>query len=209
MAGPAEAASTSFASSGAGVAAGIGGGLLSSLAGAGLSFGLNAKAASKSWDRQKNLMTRGPSYIAQGLEAAGINRILAAGSIGTSFGKAAQAAGTSVQAADVSRSGALAAQIGQIKASTAAQLATADNQRAQARITAAGQSAADWNNIFNQTDIGKALLKTDRINRALPQNMGAMGARGLYDMFQGNEMSPGGKRWPIRIYDPKKPKGTK
>lgn len=41
-------------------------------------YGLNAMAASKAWDRQKNLMTRGPGYEMQGLRAAGLNPILAA-----------------------------------------------------------------------------------------------------------------------------------
>lgn len=55
------------------------------------SFGLNKMAASQSWDRQKNLMTRGPTYVMSGLRKAGLNPILAAGNLGTSA-RAPQAA---------------------------------------------------------------------------------------------------------------------
>lgn len=48
---------------------------------------LNARAASKSWDKQKDWATRGPSYVMQGLRRAGINPILAAGG-GISVGAA-------------------------------------------------------------------------------------------------------------------------
>lgn len=183
MGGPAEAAST-FASSGAGVAAGIGGGLLSSLAGAGLSYGLNAAAASKSWDRQKNLMTRGPSYIAEGLEAAGINRILAAGSIGTSFGKAAQAAGTSVQSPDISKSGMIGAQLGALKANTAAALATAANQTANANITTAGQAEAESTAAFWRTEEGRRTIRNRHMKEGVPDTLTQGAFRGLYSGYQ-------------------------
>ena len=43
-----------------------------------VSYGLNARAASKAWDRQKDWATRGPGYMMTGLRNAGLNPILAA-----------------------------------------------------------------------------------------------------------------------------------
>lgn len=58
------------------------------------SYGMNAIAASKAWDRYKNSITRGPTYTAIGLEDAGINRILAAGGgIGAQVGQGMLARG--------------------------------------------------------------------------------------------------------------------
>lgn len=88
MAEPVSAGSAFASSLGGGL-----GGIAASGIGSLIGFGLNAAAASKSWDRQKNLMTRGPSYVREGLIAAGINPILAAGSIGPGSAKAPQASG--------------------------------------------------------------------------------------------------------------------
>lgn len=73
--------------------ASAGGGFASSAAGVGAQALINAAAASKAWDRQKNLLTRGATYQRINLLAAGINPILAAGSIGPGTARVPQASG--------------------------------------------------------------------------------------------------------------------
>lgn len=41
-----------------------------------IGYGISAKLASTAWDKQKNLLTRGPTYARIGLEKAGYNPIL-------------------------------------------------------------------------------------------------------------------------------------
>ncbi|AXL15598.1 DNA pilot protein [Microviridae sp.] len=74
----------------AGFWTGAGGGLVGGglgLIGQGISAGISQANASKSWDRQKNLITRGPTYQMTGLRAAGLNPILAVKNIGNVSGQ--------------------------------------------------------------------------------------------------------------------------
>lgn len=61
---------------------GAGGGIIGGLAGligTGLTTGLSVAESRRAWDKQKDWATRGPTYQMQGLRAAGLNPILAAG----------------------------------------------------------------------------------------------------------------------------------
>lgn len=51
-------------------------------------FGQSQVTASKAWDRYKDSVTRGPTWMAKGLEDAGINRILAGGGFGAGMNSA-------------------------------------------------------------------------------------------------------------------------
>ncbi len=57
-----------------------------------IAYGIGEAQANTAWDRMKNLLTRGPLYRQQGLEKAGLNRILAAGG-----GVGATTAGSTIQ----------------------------------------------------------------------------------------------------------------
>ncbi len=180
---------------GIGAAGGIVGGLLNT----GVSAGINAAAASKAHDRQKNMMTRGPTYIMQGLRDAGINPILAAGSggLGGSAAKISQA--HAARGADTATQGALVgSQIRLQDAATAKAVAEKD-------IIVAGQPAANWNAKFNSTPEGERLLEMDRVNRALPQTIGAGAARGVYQLWgkSQRDFAPNSGRWPSRITPPR------
>lgn len=80
-----------------------------------ISHGLNARAASTAWDRQKNLLTRGPGLAMQGLRDAGINPILAANSVGQLMGGArapSSSSGTGSSVASIADAGGKLSKVG-------------------------------------------------------------------------------------------------
>ncbi len=164
----------------------------------GISAGINAAAASKAHDRQKNMMTRGPTYMMQGLRDAGINPILAAGSAGLGGSAAKISQAHAARGSDSIMQGALAGSTIRLQeAGTAKALAERD-------IIAAGQPAANWWAKFSGTPAGERLMEMDRVNRALPQTIGAGAARGVYQMWGkgARDFSPNSGRWPVRITPP-------
>lgn len=170
--------SAPFATTAAGVASGIGGSLANTALSAGLSFGLNAMSTSKAHDRQKNMMTRGPSYIMQGLRDAGINPILAAGSsgFGGATAKVPQAGSATIPSSNFGQAALLKSTLDLQGANTAKTLAERD-------IVRAGQPAANWKAAFYATPEGQALIKTSLENEALPKTIPAAGARGVYKLW--------------------------
>ncbi len=165
----------SSAVSAAAIGGGIGaaGGLLNTA----ISAGINAAAASKAHDRQKNMMTRGPTYIMQGLRDAGINPILAAGSAGLGGSAAKVSQAHAARGTDSAMQGALAgSQIRLQDAATAKAIAEKD-------IIQSRQPFENWKAQFYASDEGQRLIKTSLENEALPKTWPAAGARGLYKLF--------------------------
>ncbi len=185
---------TAVTAAGVGAAGGIAGGLI----GTAISAGVNAAAASKAHDRQKNMMTRGPSYIMQGLRAAGINPILAAGSGGLMGSAAKIAQAHAARGTESATQGALAASTIRL------QDATTSKAMAERDIIASGQPAANWWAKFSGTPEGERLMEMDRVNRALPQTIGAGAARGVYQIWGKGQRdySPSSGRWPVQIKAP-------
>lgn len=139
------------------------------------SYGLNAMGASMAWDRQKNLMTRGPGYAMEGLRNAGINPILAAGA-GIKGGPQGTA-----QMAHAAKSG------GRNPALDALQ---AENLSAQTAKTTAEATAQNYANVeggaladFYGTPPGRATLQRDRVNRSLPDSVPGLIGKGAFNMM--------------------------
>lgn len=158
-------------------------GFANTLLGASLSFGLNAASTSKAHDRQKNMMTRGPTYIMQGLRDAGINPIIAAGSSGFGGQSARAPQAGSATVPDAGRASLAVTQKRLAEAATAKTLAERD-------IIAANQPAANWNAAFNLTPTGKTVMQMDRVNAAMPNSWSANAARGLFHLNEGIKSRP-------------------
>ncbi len=146
---------------GGAAAAGIVGPSIGSL----VTYGLNAMAASKAHDRSKNMMTRGYLYTQEGLEKAGLNRMLALGaqSLGGSA-KAQMAHAASPGKGSNPVLDALSAQ--NLEANTA-------KQSAEGRVAASNAVIADLNAKFRASPEGMAIysrqLTTDSEPKTLPQ----------------------------------------
>jgi len=162
-----------------GGAAGAGGGIGGVIPiGTLVSHGMNAMAASISWDRQKNLMTRGPTYVMEGLRKAGINPILAAGAgikgglSGSAIQAAAAQAGPSKNPAlDFMQAKNLAAQTELAEAATAK--AARESEGIAFDNIKRGQEAEFWN-----SDDGRAMIKARAYKDGLPDTLVGAGIRG-------------------------------
>ncbi len=162
-----------------------------------IQHGIAEAQANTAWDRWKNSLTRGPLLRAQGLEAAGINRILAAGGgIGaTNAGSVIQAKSSGgagggpgkldpVQDVKLARAATKAAEEQANKLAEEAGLAQTNNSLRTLELPHA-QALAE----FYATDLGKATLRGGEINRALPTTTpsalirGAAGAAELFRRF--------------------------
>lgn len=138
------------------------GSMLQDVAQMGIQSAFNAQAASKSWDRQKNLMTRGPTYQMQGLRDAGLNPILAAQGGFAKGGSAPQQSATGLPSGGAQRS-LLSAQLGNIKEQTRAAGAQADINEAQARLARIAALIAEDPEVINAA-------KQQKINESIPDN---------------------------------------
>lgn len=157
------AAGAIAAAAAASAAGGASGGLIS--------YGLNKLAATTSWDRQKNLLTRGPTYQMSGLRKAGLNPILAAGSSGIGA-RAPQAASASMGMkmdpltkaqhdllrAQTSAQGAMQQKLAQEGWLAQVQMELAEMDKPKRAATAA---------LFS-TPKGAALVEAQELNTALP-----------------------------------------
>lgn len=169
----APAAATTAATLGTTIATG-GIGLAASLGALGVQAAVNASQASKAWDRQKNLMTRGPSYTREGLLAAGINPILAAGSIGPGTARPPQAAGTGMP----NTAQAMAA-VAQLRATQAQTRKT----NAEGATIEAGLPRAINLRDFDLTPAGAMDASRSRVNASSPQTLQA-GLIRLFNSFK-------------------------
>jgi len=167
----------------------------SSMLSGGLSFGMNARAASKSWDRQKNWATRGPGYMMTGLRDAGLNPILAAtGGFSPGSSRAPQASPASipqsnkgVQALMMKKQmGLIDAQTGQAEANKAQALegAQANKMRAlrdqvEAELRTMDSPRASALAEYFKSPKGKDTLRLMMENQASPQNVWRAGGMGL------------------------------
>lgn len=153
----------------------------------GMAFGLNARSASQSWDRQKNWATRGPSYVMTGLRNAGLNPILAAGSgISSGASRAPQAAPAAPggQGTGISLAG---AQRDLLKSQTNASNQMADKAEADKNLS-------EVRNFIESLDIPRKsavarvfqdssndhIIRDQEINQALPNTAVGLGAKQVY-----------------------------
>lgn len=143
-------------------------------------FGQSQVTASKAYDRQKNLMTRGPTYIMKGLRDAGINPIIAAGGgISASSARAQMAAPTgpgspvSADAFKVNDAKAL------LKSQTAAALQQGRLVSAQANIAEAQGVKAAALAAYYRSPEGIATLIDGEVNSSLPSTLPAAGIRAI------------------------------
>jgi len=137
------------------------------------SYGMNAMSASMAWDRQKNLMTRGPGYAMQGLKNAGINPILAAGA-GIKGGPQGSA-----QMAH-------AAQSGKGKNPILDALTARNVEASTAKLTAEA-SAQNYQNVglgaeadYMGSPEGIGTMIRDRVNRSLPDSIPGLIGKGAF-----------------------------
>lgn len=156
-----------YAGFGAGFAADVASGAI----GQGIGYGYTAKAASTAWDRQKNMLTRGPSYMMQGLEKAGLNPILAVNNLRLPGASMAPQAGNPTSAVSMNRYGQqalLKAQTNAAEATTQRQLAAAslDMIRGELEGMDAPRRAAlaEW----FRSDEGREWARQNYINESMP-----------------------------------------
>lgn len=159
-------------------------GPLASLADMGISYGFNAMASSKAHDRQKNMMTRGPGYMMQGLRSAGLNPILAVGGLSNLASAKPQMAHAATRGQH--KPAIDAAQFAQIQSTTTAQTALADKLKSE-------RDLADTRNIIEgfdkpkkaaeaalySTPTGVDLILQTAINQSLPNSVPGLSAKML------------------------------
>lgn len=163
-----------------GAAGSAGGGMLGSL----VSHGLNQIAASTSWDRQKNLMTRGPGYAMTGLRKAGLNPILAAGNLGTSA-RAPQAAPAHAGKADVltkKKSDLLASQTRAQGAQEAKLTQEAWLAKINHELLALDMPRRQALANYFSTEEGRLVLEAQEVNQALPNTAMGIAAKGSFGL---------------------------
>lgn len=158
-----------------------GGGVLGGGLGALIQYGLNAKQASTSWDRQKNWATRGPSYMIQGYKDAGINPIvMATGGMNAGAQRAPQ--GGNVSAPDLGKNSLALSEIRQRDANTAlaaSQQGVAEAQaghiaqtarEAGAKADIAQIDAAERKMMYAYLTENPEVLRREAALRGIPQN---------------------------------------
>lgn len=169
------------------MAAAAGGGALAQLGtqsiGQSIAFGIGRAQQNDSWDAWKRSLKKGPTYVAQGLERAGINRILAAGG-----GIGATSAGGILKAN--------AAGMGGKGDNPSVAAASARALNAQANLTSTQQEIADAQLIYEQgraalysTTTGKGLIEAEAYLKSLPNNITGAAIRGgakLMDYLRSN-----------------------
>lgn len=190
MLGPAE---SSMASDAFNAVAGTATDLSAGMIGQAFGFGLNAASASKAWDRQKNMLTRGPTYMMQGLAKAGINPILAATQLRMPSASMAPQAGNPSNPAKGSRLDALQAAL--LREQTNTQLMMQANNAAQANKLGVEtdrllSEKPKWKKLYDfwASDEGTDITRMGAVTGALPNDIGAMAAKGLYDMYRSGKL---------------------
>jgi len=158
----AAAAGGGFADTFGGMATGIAGQAI----GSAINYGFGAMAASKAYDRSKNMITRGPTYQRIGLEAGGYNPILA-----LTGGKMPSSSG--VQQARTAP-GQYQPNVGQARGLLQSQKLVADTQAAlnatRANSLAGEVAKAKALEAWYQTDEGRSWLAQEVRHRATPQS---------------------------------------
>lgn len=139
-------------------------------------YGFNAMGASKSWDRYKNSLTRGPGYMRGGLEAAGYNPILA-------LTKGQMPRGVMPPAAKTGPTGGPVANLGSARKLLEAQTGAATSQSDLAFIQKAALQGTAQESLnlaeFMMTPEGKSWVRQKFINNALPQTWPGAIIRGV------------------------------
>lgn len=146
-----------------GWAANLGAGLgsfASDVALMGVQSAFNQQAAGMAWDRQKNLMTRGPTYAMQGLREAGLNPILAASGGIKGAGNAPQQSATAISSSGSQRA-LLGSQLELTKEQTRA--AEAQGTKTQAEAMIQGAIA----NVYQDPEVQNAMKEAEK-NKAIP-----------------------------------------
>lgn len=154
-----------------------------------IGFGIGRAQQNDAWDIWKKSLLRGPSYRAQGLEAAGINRIIAAGG-----GAWSTNAGSLIKANTASGSpgstnpdiaqkqgGLLKAQTGAANASASASNAQATLADTNAEIVSQGLPRARALAEYYSTPTGAATAIQGEVNTALPNTLTGAGIKGAYN----------------------------
>lgn len=169
----------------------VGGGL-AQIAGGGvqqlIGYGLNAMGASKSHDRAKNMITRGPTYARIGLEKAGFNPILALtkGQIpGSGFRPDVARGGPSGQI-DPAKGSAMALMRAQTRTTQLmGSKAAAESLLANERTLSLGGEVAEARRLmdFINTPQGQFWVRQKYINSAVPNTPSAMAAKGLMQLM--------------------------
>lgn len=175
------------------------GGLLGGLGSAGLSYGLNAKAASKAHDRSKNWATRKYQYELIALQQAGINPAYMFSNQGGKLLRSQQAqqqAPTNakidpVQAmlvgsqVDLQKAQATQARATAQRAASEARAADAraDASSAQARLTTADARRAEV--VANEIEKNPKLVRDKLVREGLPLNWAQTLVDGLSEVFKG------------------------
>ena len=182
------------AASGGGFWTGTGGALASAglgLMAAPVNYGFSAMAASKSWDRQKNLMTRGPTYMMQGYRDAKLNPLLAITG-GKAFGGGAKAPQANPPGAQVGNPATLAAikNLNAQSAKYASEAALADARTGLVtQEEALALSRTKYQDLDNrqktvlvkyfESPAGQDAVRREIESRALPQSWAGLIAQGL------------------------------
>ena len=152
------------------------------LIGQSMSHGLNARAAATSWDKWKDSLTRGPTYMMQGYRKAGINPILAA--TGSGFKSTAQqiqsAPGKPGSPGD--NPGIATAQGQMIRAQTEQAQAGTSAANAQAALTQAKADVAQQEAEFYQKN--PQWIEKAAINKALPATAAGIAAKEIMPRAQ-------------------------
>lgn len=157
-----------------GAALGAGAGAVGSL----VQYGLNASAASKSWDKWKDSQTRGPLYQRIGLEKAGFNPALAYGKgMPATAGKAVQAHGVGTGSGGnvlaLAQGKLLAAQTETTRLLGLKHQADTDNTGVGTDILRFSLPEKEAISDFFKTAPGKNIARLGRINAASPQTFQA------------------------------------
>ncbi len=156
-------------------------------------FGQSQVTASRAYDRQKNMMTRGPTYMMKGLRDAGINPILAAGGgiLGNKGSPVQQAHATGAGQFDA-RSLKLKDEKENIRANTKAAEAAAQKSRGEA-LLANVRAALDATDMprkaffeqFFSSQEGHDIMRKIAINEALPNTAAGLVGKTGYDQAGG------------------------
>lgn len=174
------------AAAGPGAGAMAAGGAAAGLVGAAASYGFGELAATAAQGRWRQSLKKGPSLMAEGLERAGINRIIAAGGgiHSGSAGSMAKAMQPNVKldnpSISVGQRGLLAAQT---NAATSAGSLTRLQEEIRSKELPRAQALAD----YYSTPPGKATAVMGEVNKALPTTMtgaGIRGAAGAAELFR-------------------------
>lgn len=155
-------------------------------------FGQSQVTASKSYDRQKNMMTRGPTYMMQGLRNAGINPILAAGKgIAGGSARAPQATSTGPGSFDSK-----AFLQGATKKLLASQTRASDSlalkndadamlSNIRAALEATDMPRQAWLQQFWASPEGQNINRILQINSTIPNTSAGVAAKGAANIFEG------------------------